>query len=60
VAAVATEHSGDVGAANAPGGGALFSMRLPLVPRGANLDEEGLTARTPDGRAHRPGGSLRL
>jgi two-component system OmpR family sensor kinase len=60
VAAVAAEHSGDIGAANAPGGGAVFSMRLPLVPRGANLDEDGLTAGTPDGPVHRPGGSLRL
>jgi two-component system OmpR family sensor kinase len=60
VAAVAAEHSGDIGAANAPGGGAVFSMRLPLVPRGANLDEDGLTAGTPDEPVHRPGGSLRL
>jgi two-component system OmpR family sensor kinase len=32
VAAVAAEHSGTVTAGNAPGGGALFSLRLPLVP----------------------------
>jgi two-component system, OmpR family, sensor kinase len=32
VAAVAAEHDGDVSAANAPGGGAVFTVRLPLVP----------------------------
>jgi two-component system, OmpR family, sensor kinase len=32
VAAVAAEHDGSVTAANAPGGGAVFRMRLPLVP----------------------------
>jgi two-component system OmpR family sensor kinase len=33
VAAVAEEHNGSVTAANAPGGGAVFTMRLPLVPK---------------------------
>lgn len=32
VAAVAAEHDGAVWAANAPGGGAIFTVRLPLVP----------------------------
>jgi two-component system, OmpR family, sensor kinase len=32
VAAVAAEHDGTVTAANAPGGGAVFTLRLPLVP----------------------------
>ena len=33
VAAVADEHNGSVTAANAPGGGAIFTIRLPLVPK---------------------------
>ncbi len=33
VAAVADEHDGSVTAANAPGGGAVFTIRLPLVPK---------------------------
>jgi two-component system OmpR family sensor kinase len=33
VAAVAEEHNGSVSAANASGGGAAFTIRLPLVPR---------------------------
>jgi two-component system OmpR family sensor kinase len=33
VAAVAEEHNGSVTAANAPGGGAVFTIRLPLVPK---------------------------
>ena len=55
VAAVAAEHSGGVTATNAPGGGALFSTRLPLVPPGPARDE---TARPADaaGRAHLSGG----
>ena len=32
VVAVAAEHDGAVTAANAPGGGAVFTLRLPLVP----------------------------
>jgi two-component system, OmpR family, sensor kinase len=32
VVAVAGEHDGAVTAANAPGGGAVFTLRLPLVP----------------------------
>jgi len=32
VAAVATEHDGTVSAGNAPDGGAIFTVRLPLVP----------------------------
>jgi two-component system OmpR family sensor kinase len=54
VAAVAAEHSGGVAAINAPGGGALFSIRLPLVPGGVALDEAGLTAGAPCG-PHTPG-----
>jgi two-component system OmpR family sensor kinase len=34
VAAVAEEHDGSVTAGNAPGGGAVFTIRLPLVPKG--------------------------
>jgi signal transduction histidine kinase len=30
---VADEHNGSVTAANAPGGGAVFTIRLPLVPK---------------------------
>ncbi|MGO9659474.1 MAG: sensor histidine kinase [Acidimicrobiales bacterium] len=66
VAAVAAEHSGGVAATNAPGGGALFSIRLPLVPAGATLDEAGPAdaperAGSPAGRqpqavAHAPDG----
>jgi two-component system OmpR family sensor kinase len=67
VAAVAAEHSGSVAAANAPGGGARFSIRLPLAPRGARLDQAGLTAdpsngggspagRQPQAVAHAPDG----
>jgi two-component system OmpR family sensor kinase len=33
VAAVAEEHSGSVTAANAQGGGTVFTIRLPLVPK---------------------------
>jgi len=33
VAAVADEHNGSVTAANSPGGGAVFTIRLPLVPK---------------------------
>jgi two-component system OmpR family sensor kinase len=33
VAAVAEEHNGSVSAANASGGGAVFTIRLPLVPK---------------------------
>jgi two-component system OmpR family sensor kinase len=33
VAAVSEEHSGSVTAGNAPGGGAVFTIRLPLVPK---------------------------
>jgi two-component system, OmpR family, sensor kinase len=47
VAAVAAEHEGAVTAANASGGGAVFTVRLPLVPAGA----AGLG---PWGDAHRP------
>ncbi len=32
VVAVAAEHDGAVTAANAPGGGAVFTLRLPLEP----------------------------
>jgi two-component system OmpR family sensor kinase len=32
VAAIAAEHGGSITAANAPGGGAVFTLRLPLVP----------------------------
>jgi two-component system OmpR family sensor kinase len=35
VAAVAHEHGGTVTAANAPGGGAVFTLRLPIEPGGA-------------------------
>jgi two-component system OmpR family sensor kinase len=34
VAAVAAEHDGIVSAGNAPDGGAVFTVRLPLVPSG--------------------------
>jgi signal transduction histidine kinase len=33
VAAIADEHEGTVTAANEPGGGAVFTIRLPLVPK---------------------------
>jgi signal transduction histidine kinase len=33
VAAVADEQDGSVTAANAPGGGAVSTIRLPLVPK---------------------------
>jgi two-component system, OmpR family, sensor kinase len=32
VTAVAAEHDGSITAANAPGGGAVFTLRLPLLP----------------------------
>ncbi len=32
VAGIAAEHGGQVDAANAPGGGAVFTVRLPLAP----------------------------
>jgi two-component system OmpR family sensor kinase len=40
VAAVADEHDGSVTAANAPGGGALFTIRLPLVPSAGRKGRE--------------------
>lgn len=50
VAAVAAEHDGTVSAANAPDGGAVFTVRLPLVPSGppslpATDRERGVSAR---------------
>ena len=51
VAAVAAEHDGVVAAANAPGGGAVFTLRLPLVPspepapNGPGEPERAVTAR---------------
>ena len=54
VAAVATEHSGRVGAANAPGGGAVFTISLPLVPRDGGLDECGAVIGVPGGAASPP------
>lgn len=40
VAAVATEHGGRVTAANAPGGGAVFILRLPLALEGERLEAQ--------------------
>jgi len=36
---VATQHGGSVHAANASGGGAVFTMRLPTQPAGSGSDE---------------------
>ena len=46
VAAIAEEHGGEVTVDNAPGGGASFSIRLPLSPPRSVL------------REHHPGGAL--
>jgi two-component system sensor histidine kinase MprB len=42
---VALQHGGSVSAANAPGGGACFTMRLPLAAANGSLDGEGDEAR---------------
>ncbi len=55
VAAVAAEHSGQVVAGNAPGGGAIFSVRLPLVPADGVFPEAAAAGGTP-GRAGSPAG----
>jgi hypothetical protein len=60
VAAVAAEHSGAVAVTNAPGGGALFSIRLPLVPGAAAPGNIGRAADQSGRAVHRAGGSLRL
>jgi two-component system OmpR family sensor kinase len=75
VAAITTEHGGSVSAANAPGGGAAFSVRIPLVPdqRGEAPTAKPVIAgpviagpagarmpRPGTTRAHRCGGNRRL
>ncbi len=55
VAAVAAEHSGLVTADNAPGGGAVFGIRLPLVPTDEAFQEAEATG-SPPGRAGSPAG----
>jgi two-component system OmpR family sensor kinase len=47
VAAVAEEHDGSVTAGNAPEGGAVFTIRLPLVPKGPMRAPETPTAHLP-------------
>ena len=53
VAAIAHEHGGVVAVANAPGGGAVFTLRLPLsgTANGASAGADRRRRRPPGGRA---------
>jgi signal transduction histidine kinase len=42
VAGIAAEHGGEARAANAPGGGALFTLRLPVGPAPSPQIDSGL------------------
>ncbi len=52
---VAEQHGGSVSAANAPDGGALFTMRLPVSPAsGGGWPDDPSLARTPEPVAQQP------
>ena len=48
VAAVVAAHGGTVAAADAPGGGAAFAVRLPAAPRAAQPASAGGAPALPD------------
>jgi two-component system sensor histidine kinase MprB len=54
---VAIQHGGSVGVANAPDGGAIFSMRLP-VQRASDEHEDHDEQAPVEDRAHAPGAPL--
>ena len=52
---VAEQHGGSVSAANAPDGGAVFTMRLPVTPAsGAGWPDDPSLARAPEAVAQQP------
>ncbi len=54
VASIASEHAGSVGAANAPDGGAVFTLRLPLDPERAATRHRGRPTEVPGGMEGAP------